>query len=116
MLFPNQVSATTCIDDRTTHLIIGNEEKPLLCPLTIKVFQAIARHLFVVSFRWVSECLKQNQMIDESAFEMRGDLPFGSYHDGMRHSRTSKHLNLFETCQFFIFCDGCQDKMVGIHL
>jgi hypothetical protein len=93
-------------------LIVGNEEKTLLCPLTIKVFQAIARHLFVLTYRWIIECIKQNQIIDETLFEIRGDIPFGEYHDGMRHSRLSKHINLFQNCQFFILCEGCQEKMV----
>ncbi|CAF0929022.1 unnamed protein product [Rotaria sordida] len=110
-LFPNQIKLSNCVDEHTTHLIIGNEEKPLLCPLTIKVFQAIARHLFVVTYRWIIECLKQNHIIDEISFEIRGDIPFGQYHDGMRNSRLSKHVNLFQNCQFFILCDGCQEKM-----
>jgi hypothetical protein len=100
------------VDEHTTHLIVGNEEKPLLCPLTIKVFQAIARHLFVVAYRWIDECLKENQIIEEVPFEIRGDIPFGEYHDGMRHSRLSKHINLFQNCQFFILCNDCQQKMV----
>ncbi|CAF4766268.1 unnamed protein product [Rotaria sp. Silwood1] len=112
-LFPNQIKLSNCVNEYTTHLIIGNEEKPLLCPLTIKVFQAIARHLFVLTYRWIIECLKQNLIIDEVSFEIRGDIPFGEYHDGMRNSRLSKHINLFQNCQFFILCDGCQEKMVS---
>jgi hypothetical protein len=95
-------------------LIVGNEEKTLLCSLTIKLFQAIARHLFVLTYRWVIECLKQNQITDEVLFEIRGDIPFGGYHDGMRNSRLSKQRNLFGNCQFFILCNGCQDKMVRV--
>jgi hypothetical protein len=112
-IYPTQLSISNCVDDRTTHLIIGNEEKPLLCPITIKVFQSIARHLYVLSYRWIIECLKQNDIIDEVSFEIRGDSPFGEYHDGMRNSRLSKQIYLFENCQFFILCNGCQDKMVG---
>lgn len=78
------------------------------------MFQAIARHLFVLTVRWIRECLKQRQVIDESPFEMRGDLPYGDYHDGMRHSRLSKHYHLFEHCQFYLHCHGCQDKMVRV--
>lgn len=81
--------------------------------MTIKVFQAIARHLFVVTYRWIGECLKQNQIVDETSFEIRGDIPFGEYHDGMRNSRLAKHVHLFENCQFYLLCNGCQDKMVS---
>ena len=80
--------------------------------MTSKVFQAIARHLFVVTIRWIRECLKQRQIIDETSFEIRGDLPFGEYHDGMRHSRLSKNVHLFEHCRFYLNCRGCQEKMV----
>lgn len=109
--FPNKIKFTSSVNDETTHLVVGNEERPLLCPLTMKVFQAVGRHLFVVSFRWITESIKQRQILDEIPFEMRGDISFGGFHDGMRHSRLSKHLNLFENCQFFVCSRGCQDKM-----
>jgi len=51
--------------------------------------------------------------MEEISFEIRGDIPFGEYHDGMRNSRLSKHINLFQNCQFFILCNGCQEKMVS---
>ncbi|CAF1187252.1 unnamed protein product [Adineta steineri] len=107
----NEISISDCIDDHTTHLIIGNEEKPLLCPLTMKLFQSIARHLYVISYEWINECLNQNHIVDEINYEIRGDIPFGEYHDGMRKSRLSKQMKLFENCKFFILCDDCQDNM-----
>ncbi|CAF0725955.1 unnamed protein product [Rotaria sp. Silwood1] len=110
-MYPNQLSISDGITDHTTHLIIGREEKALLCPLTTKLFQAIARHLYILSYKWIRQCLKQNDLIDETDYEMRGDIPFGEYHDGMRKSRLSKDTKLFEKCQFFLLCDGCQDRM-----
>jgi hypothetical protein len=112
----DEITISDCVDNYTTHLIIGNEEKPLLCPLTMKLFHSIARHLYVISYRWITDCLKQNQIIDEINYEIRGDIPFGEYHDGMRNSRLSKQVKLFENCQFFILCDGCQDKMVNLNI
>lgn len=111
-MYPNQLSISGCVNDDTTHLIIGQEAKPLLCPLTLKLFQSMSRHLYVISYRWITECLKQNDIIDEINYEIRGDVPFGEYHDGMRKSRLSKQVKLFSNCQFFILCNGCQDKMV----
>jgi hypothetical protein len=81
--------------------------------LTIKLFQSIARHLFIISPRWINDCLKANNIIDEMDYEIRGDLPFGRYHDGMRKSRLSKQMKLFENCQIFILCDHCQNYMVN---
>jgi len=111
-LYPNQMSISDCVDDQTTHLIIGKEDKPLLCPLTKKLFQSIARHLYIITYRWISQCLKQNYIIDEINYEIRGDIPFDEYHDGMKNSRLSKQVKLFENCQFFILCENCQDHMV----
>jgi hypothetical protein len=51
--------------------------------------------------------------MEEISFEIRGDIPFGEYHDGMRNSRLAKHINLFQNCQFFILCNGCQEQMVS---
>jgi hypothetical protein len=111
-IYPNQLSISDCVDDNTTHLIIGQEEKPLLCPLTMKLFQSISRHLYIITYRWIVECLKQDEIIDEINYEIRGDIPFEEYHDGMRKSRLSKQVNLFQNCQFFILCNDCQEKMV----
>ncbi|CAF0815593.1 unnamed protein product [Didymodactylos carnosus] len=102
------------VDEKTTHLITGDEARPLLCPLTIKVFQAIARHLFIISHRWIVECLTKNQLVDETTFEIRGDVPYSDYHDGMRTSRLMRyndHGGLFKNYNLLIECDGCQNKM-----
>lgn len=112
-LFPDQICIADCVDEHTTHLIIGKEEKSLLCPLTTKLFQSIARHLFIVSPRWINDCLQEKNILDELNYEIRGDIPFGGYHDGMRKSRLSKQVKLFDKCQFFILCDHCQNYMVS---
>ncbi|CAF0855201.1 unnamed protein product [Adineta ricciae] len=112
----DQVALCEQVDNCTTHLIIGNEEQPLLCPLTMKLFQAIARHLFIMSYQWINECLQHNQILNEMKYEIRGDIPFGEYHDGMRKSRLAKQMKLFHNCQFFLLCDGCQDKMSKVEL
>lgn len=111
-MFPNRLSISQCVDDCTTHLVIGLEKQPLLCPLTMKLFYAMTRHLYIITFRWITDCIKQNRIIDETNYEVRGDIPFGKYHDGMRKSRLSKNTKLFQNCQFHILCDGCQRYMV----
>lgn len=81
--------------------------------MTTKLFQSIARHLFIVSPRWINACLQEKTILDEMNYEIRGDIPYGGYHDGMRKSRLSKQVNLFDKCQFFILCDDCQNDMVS---
>jgi hypothetical protein len=79
-------STSSTVDSSTTHIIV-NDISPLVCPLTGKIIQGIARHLFIVSFRWLNECLSQESIIDERPFEIRGDTSLGSDHGGMRRSR-----------------------------
>ena len=59
----------------------------MICPLTGKIIQGIARHLFIVSYRWINECLKEKSFVDERPYEIRGDTSLGSDHGGMRRSR-----------------------------
>lgn len=112
MLFPGDIEISEDVNERATHLIIGKEEQNLLCPLTKKLFEAIAHHLFIISSRWIDDCLNEKQLLNEEIYEIRGDLPFGEYHDGMKRSRLSKQVKLFEKCQFFVLCEHCQGYMV----
>jgi len=79
-------STSSTVDESTTHIIV-NDNSPLVCPLTGKIIQGIAHHLFIVSYRWLDECLSENSLIDERPFEIRGDTSLGSDHGGMRRSR-----------------------------
>ena len=45
--------------------------------------------MFIVSSRWLTECLSQQTIIDERPYEIRGDTSLGSDHGGMRRSRLS---------------------------
>ncbi|CAF0879324.1 unnamed protein product [Rotaria sordida] len=86
------ISTSSTVDSSTTHVIV-NENSSLVCPLTGKIIQGIARHLFIVSYRWLNECLSQETIIDERPYEIRGDTSLGSDHGGMRRSRlTSSYL------------------------
>lgn len=86
-------ASSSSVDNETTHVIV-NENSPLVCPLTGKIIQGIARHLFVVSHRWLTECLNENSIVDERPFEIRGDTSLGADHGGMRRSRLTPELLL----------------------
>ncbi|CAF2559341.1 unnamed protein product [Rotaria sp. Silwood2] len=45
------------IDKNTTHLITDNTTSPFVCAFSSKVVHALARHLTVLSIRWIDECL-----------------------------------------------------------
>lgn len=96
------VSTSQTVDGTTTHIIV-NDNPPLICPLTGKIIQGIARHLFIVSYRWLNECLKEKSFVDERPFEIRGDTSLGADHGGMRRSRLTPSY-LFEN---FAICLRC---------
>ncbi|CAF0805123.1 unnamed protein product [Adineta steineri] len=87
-LFTNRfnVSTSSLVDSSTTHIIV-NDNSQLVCPLTGKIIQGIARHLFIVSYRWLNESLSQETIVDERPYEIRGDTSLGVDHGGMCRSR-----------------------------
>lgn len=82
------------VDEHTTHLITDEEEgETLVCPLSKKVIQAIARHMFILTYRWMDACLKINRIINEKPFEIQGDLTLSSDHHGLNNSSLKRKNN-----------------------
>ncbi|CAF0854414.1 unnamed protein product [Didymodactylos carnosus] len=104
-------SISSTVDERTTHLITDDENDTLVCTLTKKVFQAVARHLFIVSYRWIDECLKQKVIIKEDNFEITGDSILSTSHRGMQQSRLNHQQPIFSHKKYSIaiHCDDCQN-------
>ncbi len=79
-----QMKFSDNVDEYTTHLITDEEEgETLVCPLSKKVIQAVARHMYIVTYRWIDACLRVNQIINEKPFEIQGDLTLSSDHHGL---------------------------------
>ncbi|CAF0921735.1 unnamed protein product, partial [Didymodactylos carnosus] len=95
------------VDETTTHLITEEENETLTCPLTGKVIQAISRHLFVVSFRWIVRCLREKRLVSEEEYEMHGDYTLENNHNGMKKSRLNPEHLLFGDYAFMLKCTGC---------
>ncbi|CAF0848157.1 unnamed protein product [Didymodactylos carnosus] len=112
-----EVKMSQVVDQTTTHLITDEEDNSLICPLSKKVIQAVARHMYVISYRWINQCLVKNKIIDEKNYEIRGDLTLSSDHNGMQRSRlnvlpkTIPSTLLLDNYSIMIKCDGCQDMM-----
>lgn len=88
-----------------THLITDeiDSNDSLVCTLTKNVVFAIVQHCFILSYRWIIECLRQNTLVNEEQYEIEGDHLISTKHNGPRRSRLSQHpllpLNHFSNYQ-----------------
>jgi hypothetical protein len=103
-----------------THLItdeIGSSDS-LVCTLTKTVVFAIAQHCFILSYRWICQCLQENLLVNEEQYEIEGDHMISLKHNGPRRSRLSKqpllpmnHFSMGFTCVVFRFIFMLSSKL-----
>lgn len=106
------IGYSATINENTTHLITDSldENTPLVCPLTLKVIQATARHLPIISIQWLVASLTHEMIVPSQIYEIfLGDPTYG-YHGGFLRSRIPRSQGLFQGIAFRLECPeehGC---------
>jgi hypothetical protein len=110
-----QLSTNLNVNNLTTHLIVDDSENHLHCTITKKIVQAAVRHhIFIISSRWLNECMRLNTFIDEHPYEIISDS-----HTTLRLSEQNLNLPkkyLFgqtpdNSYAFAIECRQCQGSI-----
>ena len=95
------------MNSSTTHLLVDDSKHPSLCTITKKIVQAAARgQIYIISARWISDCLHTNIFPAEQSYEIQSDS-----HTTLRLS-TGAHRYLFDKSYgFAIECQQCQGSI-----
>ncbi|KAI8489949.1 BRCA1-associated RING domain protein 1 [Branchiostoma belcheri] len=89
--------------DQVTHLVTACDEAGH-CPRTIKYLRGVLTGKWIVSFKWVSACLEQQQCVPEGPYEVLGTTakPGSTGASKGRINKEQQLPGLFDGCHFFL--------------
>nr|CDS26703.1 breast cancer type 1 susceptibility protein [Hymenolepis microstoma] len=72
----------------TTHVVITTSDKnPRVATRTLKYFMAVLYGTWLVNPFWIRDCLRENKILPEEPYEIRGDYQCETLHEGPRKGR-----------------------------
>lgn len=95
-------------DRDVTHVIVNTTGEQNAAKSTLKYLQGIAHRKWIVSYRWIEDCIKQQKLLDEVPYEATTHSDVGINGAGPRNSRL-RDKGLFEG--FTFLCVGPYDNV-----
>lgn len=89
-------------ESSVTHVIVNTTGEKNAAKSTLKFLQGIAHRKWIVSYRWIEDCIEQEKLLDETPYEAT-TFTDGIIDDGPQRSRLRKK-DLFE--DFTFWCVG----------
>eukprot|EP00058_Branchiostoma_floridae_P023328 XP_002608818.1 hypothetical protein BRAFLDRAFT_89685 [Branchiostoma floridae] len=89
--------------DQVTHLVAACDDTRR-CPRTIKYLRGVLTGKWIVSFKWVSACLEEQQHVPEGPYEVLGTAakPDSTGASRGRLNKEQQLPGLFDGCHFFL--------------
>lgn len=70
----DNVSLSCGFTDTVSHLVVSTDKNNLMKQRTMKYMQALAKGIWIVSTRWLEDSIAAGQVLNESAYEVRGNI------------------------------------------
>ncbi|CAF2502950.1 unnamed protein product [Rotaria sp. Silwood2] len=103
---------SNAVDETTTHVKTDSldETTPLIYSLTLKVIQATARRLPIISIQWLVASITHQIIVPSQIYEIFLDNPIYGYYGGFLRSCIPRSQGLFQGIEFRLECPEQHDR------